>query len=112
MAMDIVGFNNTGVNDCYVSAEQIRLQGSDYDVDKATFLGHAFTKSGIFIKWSPFFKLMSADQITESKVLPFPTGIKGTGVEIKKGVQVKSDSINWEKYTDLLVDKTKEDNAD
>jgi len=25
MAMDIVGFNNTGVNDCYVSAEQIRL---------------------------------------------------------------------------------------
>lgn len=112
MAMDIVGFNNTGVNDCYVSAEQIRLQGSDYDVDKATFLGHAFTKSGIFIKWSPFFKLMSADQITESKVLPFPTGIKGTGVEIKKGIQVKSDSIDWEKYTDLLADKTKEDNTD
>jgi hypothetical protein len=100
MAMDIVGFNNTGVNDCYVSAEQIRLQGSDYDIDKATFLGHAFNKSGLFIKWSKHFIMDSHEDLVASKVLPFPTG---QSAKLTSGSQ---NSIDFSKYRSLFYDAT------
>ena len=108
MAMDIVGFNNSGVNDCYVSAEQIRLQGSDYDVDKATFLGHAFNKAGHFIKWSKYFKMRTEDELKESKVLPFPTGLKG---RIQKG---NENSFDFSQYKSLFQksEKTEKSNEE
>ena len=100
MAMEIVGFTESGVNDCYVSAEQIRLQGSDYDVDKATFMGYAFDKSGIFVKWSPFFQDYSYAQLFNSMYfLPYPTGRK---IKIEKG---NVNSIDYSKYKDLFVTK-------
>ena len=102
MAMDIVGFNNTGVHDCYVSAEQIRLQGSDYDVDKATFLGHAFTKSGVFVKWSNYFKMNTHKDLVRSKVLPFPTGTAGSLIKSNQN------SIDFSKYYSLIYDPNTE----
>ena len=100
MAMEIVGFNESDVNDCYVSVEQIRLQGSDYDVDKATFMGFAFNKSGCFVKWSPFFQEQSISQLTTSmSYLPYPTGRR---ITIKEG---NTNSIDFSKYEKLFTQK-------
>lgn len=105
MAMEIVGFHDSNVNDCFVSAEQIRLQGSDYDVDKATFMGFAFNKAGEFVKWSPFFQEKT---ITDLKIsmdeLPYPTGRR---ITITQG---DTNSIDYSKYEKLF--RTKEIKGD
>lgn len=104
MAMEIVGFSDSDANDCYVSTEQIRLQGSDYDVDKATFMGFAFNKAGCFVKWSPFFQENSYEKLQESMdYLPYPTG---RTIKIEAG---KSNSIDFEKYRDLFYKKNQEE---
>lgn len=105
MAMEIVGFNDTGVNDCYVSAEQIRLQGSDYDVDKATFMGFAYDRTGQFVKWSPFFKMYTTTELEDSmKYLPYPNGRKA---KKEKG----ENSIDFSKYSELFEVKPTENTS-
>lgn len=98
MAMEIVGFHDSNVNDCFVSAEQIRLQGSDYDVDKATFMGFAFNKAGEFVKWSPFFQEKTISDLKISmNELPYPTGRR---ITIEEG---DVNSINYSKYEKLFI---------
>lgn len=97
MAMEIVGFTESDVNDCYVSAEQIRLQGSDYDVDKATFMGFAFNQAGEFSAWSPYFQMNSWTKLEESlRLLPYPTGRKSV---LESGTY---NSIDYSKYVSLF----------
>ena len=101
MAMEIVGFNESGVNDCYVSAEQIRLQGSDYDVDKATFMGFAYDKAGRFVRWSPFMQDSSIAQLNESMdSIPYPTGR-----ECETLIPGSENSIDYNKYKELFIRK-------
>lgn len=74
MPMKIVGFDNSGKNTAYVSTAQIWLQGSDYDIDTATFTRFATDKSGRFIHWSPLADFNSFESLTISDNIPFPTG--------------------------------------
>ena len=74
MAMKTVAFDNTGVNNVYVSPYQLWLQGSDFDIDAASMLGYAISKNGKFVDWSPFFTFNSKKQLNASFGLPFPTG--------------------------------------
>ena len=72
MAMKIVGFDQSGLNNAYVNRMQLYLQGSDYDIDKVSLLGFKF-KSGKFVKWSPFMNLSSLELLKASENIPFPT---------------------------------------
>lgn len=75
MAMKVVGFEESGVNNAYVSRMQIWLQGSDYDIDKVSLLGYEFN-SGKFVKWSPEMNLTTKLHLKASEKLPFPTGVQ------------------------------------
>ena len=75
MPMVLIGFDESGVNSAYVSRYQLYLQGSDFDVDKASLLGYVFN-SGKFVTWSPFMSLAYQEMFEASKELPFPTGKK------------------------------------
>jgi hypothetical protein len=76
MAMKVVGFSDN-VNNAMVSIAQLWLQGSDFDIDKASFLGYKF-KNGVFVNWSPYMKLATAldtkYMLEASEKLPFPSG--------------------------------------
>lgn len=74
MPMKIAGFDLSGKNTAYVSTAQIWLQGSDYDIDTATFTKFAIDKSGRFIHWSPLAVLYNFEMLSVSDNLPFPTG--------------------------------------
>lgn len=74
MAMKTVAFDNTGVNNVYVSPYQLWLQGSDFDIDAASMLGYEVSKNGKLIGWSPFFNQDSKELLDLSFSLPFPTG--------------------------------------
>lgn len=73
MAMRIVGFDKSGLNNAYVNKMQLYLQGSDYDIDKVSLLGYVI-KRGKFVKWSPYMKLDNVQLLRASENLPFPTG--------------------------------------
>lgn len=73
MAMKVVGFDQTGLNNAYVNRMQLYLQGSDYDIDKVSLLGYVI-KQGKFVKWSPFMSLKTVASLRASENLPFPTG--------------------------------------
>lgn len=73
MPMVLVGFDKSGVNSAYVSRYQLYLQGSDYDVDKASMMGYRF-HNGKFVTWSPFMRLYDKGLFDASKNLAFPTG--------------------------------------
>lgn len=73
MPMKVVGFDKAKTNNIYVNRWQQYLQGSDYDVDKANFLGYAF-KNGLYQGWSSFMDLSSIAHLRASETLPFPTG--------------------------------------
>ena len=73
MPMKLVGFDDSGINSAYVSRYQLYLQGSDYDVDKASLLG-SIIRNGKYVKWSPYMNLLSIEALRASEKLPFPTG--------------------------------------
>jgi hypothetical protein len=73
MPMKLVAFDESGKNSAYVNRYQLYLQGSDYDVDKASLLGSIF-KNGKYVRWSPFMNLSSIEHLKASETLPFPTG--------------------------------------
>lgn len=72
MTMDVVDFSGDVNNNAYVNHMQIFLQGSDYDVDKATFMAYDIDDSGRFIGWSPYFSLANSNLLESSLKLPFP----------------------------------------
>lgn len=76
MPMEIVEFDRTGKNVCYVSDMQVWLQGSDFDGDKTNFQEYDLGRTGVLIGWSPLF---DAEQLSESMRLPFPNGVEAEG---------------------------------
>lgn len=74
MNMTIKGFINTDSNVVYICADQLWLQGSDYDIDKAFILGASIDEDGTFIDWSPYFDYTNVETFKESLKLPLPTG--------------------------------------
>jgi hypothetical protein len=56
MPMKLVAFDESDVNSAYVSRYQLYLQGSDFDVDKASLLG-SIIRNGRYVIWSPFMSL-------------------------------------------------------
>lgn len=73
MTMECVDFDNSGLNSVYVSRMQLFLQGSDYDIDKASIIGYE-VHNGKFVNWSPYFNMQSNEGFNQSVKLPFPTG--------------------------------------
>lgn len=73
MAMKIVGFDPNITNSIYVNRMQLFLQGSDFDIDKANFLGLKI-RNGKLVTWSPYYDLSSIEKSQSSESLPFPTG--------------------------------------
>ena len=102
MTMDIADFVD-GKNNAYVNHMQIFLQGSDYDVDKATFLEYTLDKSGKFIGWSPFFDLSSEQTMNASLNLPLP--VLSNVFTIKEGTATRGFESSildvLDKYTSL-----------
>lgn len=94
MPMVLVGFDESGLNSAYVSRYQLYLQGSDFDVDKASMLGYRFL-NGKFITWSLYMRLDDYELFKASENLPFPTGTKLKPVEI-------SDTKNFPRIYDYL----------
>ena len=74
MTMKVEGFTNVDINDCFISDMQIWLQGSDFDVDKVTVMGCAFTNSGRYIKWSRHMVDDTLEALNITSKLKFPTG--------------------------------------
>ena len=72
MPMKIVAFTNSGLNSAYVSRWQIWLQGSDFDIDKASLLGKAF-KDGHLVTWSRLQDMTRMSNFQQVMNLPFPT---------------------------------------
>lgn len=73
MAMKVVGFDTNTTNSIFVSRMQLFLQGSDFDIDKANYLGLKI-ENGKIITWSPYFDLSSKERENDSESLPFPSG--------------------------------------
>lgn len=73
MPMRIVGFDNSGTNTAYVSTAQIWLQGSDFDIDTATFTRYSTGNDGHFVHWSGIADLNSYEALKACDELPFPT---------------------------------------
>lgn len=71
MSMEIAEFDNSGLNQCFVSTSQIWFQGSDFDIDAVNFQSHKVDRRGQYIGWSPLFDNF---HLEESLSLPFPTG--------------------------------------
>lgn len=98
MSMKVEGFVNTGVNDCYVSDMQIWLQGSDFDVDKVTLMGNAFSSTGQFITWSRFMNTQSERALRITSKLKFPT---------KRNVEISDGDTDLSKYSILFDENNK-----
>jgi hypothetical protein len=101
MTMKVVAFEDSGVNDAYVNYWQIWLQGSDFDIDKVSLLGHGFTENGLFAKWSPYFKMETDEQMEASKNLPFPSGVKLDEKNLTK--VTNPDNVNLDLWNKVIV---------
>lgn len=93
MAMKVVGFTGQNLNNAYVSKWQIFLQGSDYDIDKVTLMNSCFGKNGKYVKWSPFFRMESIEQLHKSEELPYPNGKKSTTLTKSEYLEANSRSL-------------------
>ena len=93
MAMKIVGFDQSGLNNAYVSRMQLYLQGSDFDIDKVSLLGYEI-RNGHFVKWSPHMQLTSKELLRASENLPFPTGKKVEIIEMNEAWQNALNTAN------------------
>ena len=97
MPMKLVAFDESGVNSAYVNRMQLYLQGSDFDVDKASLLGSVF-HNGKYVRWSPFMSLSSIEMLKASETLPFPSGkeLDVYDEALYEQFSSKQDSINKE----------------
>lgn len=97
MTMKVEGFTNVGINDCYISDMQVWLQGSDFDVDKVTLMGKAFTNFGELKTWSKYIRYQDVKELEITSQIKFPTG--------KETEVIDSRSRKYEKYKSLFVNK-------
>lgn len=96
MAMTIEGFEQSDVNNAYVSNMQIYLQGSDFDVDAVSIVQFDVDRNGKFIKWSPYIDLSSQEAFNRTSKIPFPTG-----KEVRRSETAETD---LEELTTKLID--------
>ena len=76
MAMEIVGFTDSDVNEVYVPAAQTWLQGSDYDIDKLYIMIFELSKKGTVPTFSRLQnEVRFPDQLNKILDLKYPTGI-------------------------------------
>ena len=73
MAMKVVGFETELVNNLMVSATQIWLQGSDYDIDAGNVFMFKPNRRGIIDTWNIFADYSSLYTLNESMSFPWPT---------------------------------------
>lgn len=109
MTMDIVDFSE-GYNNAYVNHMQIFLQGSDYDIDKATFLEYTLDRSGKFVGWSPFFKLSNDTSLKQSLKFVLPNNKKTFSLQKdnnSNNTEVNNVLDKLNKYTSLSFEKRK-----
>ena len=76
MMMKNVGFTGTETGQCFVTAWQTWLQGSDYDIDKAYVMGLCFDTNGKYIGWSNLFDYSNEKTLAASEYLPMPQKIR------------------------------------
>lgn len=76
MKMKNVGFTGTETGQCFVTAWQTWLQGSDYDIDKAYIMGQCFDTNGKYIGWSNLFDYSTEETLQASEYLPMPQKIR------------------------------------
>jgi hypothetical protein len=74
MPMKNVGYIKGGTNDVYVNVNQIFLQGSDFDIDKAYILGNGFLNNGRIDLWTNLSSYSNLDQLNALMKLPLPIG--------------------------------------
>lgn len=78
MKMKNVGFTGTETGQCFVTAWQTWLQGSDYDIDKAYVMGLCFDTNGKYVGWSNLFDYSTDETLAASEYLPMPQKIRHT----------------------------------
>lgn len=74
MPMKVIAYEDFDINNAYVSAHQIWLQGSDYDIDCVSLLLYELNKNGTFAGWSPYFDVSSEENLKISEKFNFPSG--------------------------------------
>lgn len=109
MTMRIVNFTGDDTNNIYVNHMQIFLQGSDFDIDKATMMQYNISKSGKFIGWSPLFDYY---HLEESLNLPLPEKTKvityaDKGESLSKMLNDAGITSEWIKSFDGLTRREK-----
>lgn len=105
MTMKVVGFDDRGKNTAYVSRWQIWLQGSDYDIDKASMLGYAFNR-GKLVTWGPYFNFSSIEALKNSEKWPFPTGKSLNQLNSEEIQQQKKRAFDYMSVKDINLEIT------
>lgn len=88
MAMRIVGFVDGNVNNAFVSADQIWLQGSDFDIDTVSLATYSTDDNGYIHLWSPYINYSSYKKLSDSLRIPFPNGLRCVSEETFKKTDI------------------------
>ena len=75
MPMKNVAYMSGNTNDTYVSINQIVMQGSDFDIDKAYTLGYSINDQGFVETWTNVTDYSTLSELKEIMNLPMPTGL-------------------------------------
>lgn len=90
MQMYVADYMNNNYNNVYVSALQLLLHGSDFDIDKITmYLFELNKKTGKVMLWSDFSNYDSVENVRESMKLPLPEKISLSYEKFKENRIVK-----------------------
>lgn len=101
MAMQVVGFVDGNINNAFVSADQIWLQGSDFDIDTVSLATYSADDNGYIHLWSPYVNYSSYKKLSDSLRLPFPNGLKCVSEQTFKKNEIfiepstQSDAVEW-----------------
>lgn len=100
MPMQNVAYFNTKSNNAYVSAWQIWLQGSDFDIDKAYIMGYGFTKSAQFDMWTNLFDYNSKQDLDAIETLPIPNNLEIDSASETSPDFIKQNLLDLSKYAE------------
>lgn len=106
MQMYVADYMNNSYNNVYVSALQLLLHGSDFDIDKITmYLFELNKKTGEVMLWSDFSNYNSVENVRESMKLPLPEKISLSYEEFKKNriVGKQSNVGKWKESYSRIV---------
>lgn len=110
MQMYVADYMDNNYNNVYVSALQLLLHGSDFDIDKITmYLFELNKKTGKIMLWSDFSNYDSVENVRESMKLPLPEKISLSFDDFKSAMIINSQKVGkWKesfiKVRDLIGD--------